>query len=87
MFEVRLKVGWDENLSTFDLAIRKRITKKIEQLTILLSARHLKHGLPYFVVQVSQYRIVFEEIDHVRTVMFVGNHKQYDDWIKEMEVS
>lgn len=85
MFEVRFKVGWDENLSTFDFAIRKRIAKKIEQLQFLQSARHLKHGLPYFVVEVSQYRIIFEEAANVRKIMFVGNHKQYESWVHQFE--
>jgi len=57
--------------------------KKIQQLKTLAKARHLKKGLPYFVVETGQYRICFKEEGNLRTIHFAGNHKQYQKWYKQ----
>ena len=74
--------GWDKCFGKFDEPTRERIHKKIRQLQVLEHARHLKHGLPIFVVETGQYRVCFGQEDHVRTILFVGTHKQYVRWYK-----
>lgn len=86
MFELHYHPEWDIHFSKLDNSIRILIKKKINQLKLLSGARHLKHGLPYFVVGVNQYRIVFEEFENIRRIMFVGNHKQYEEWIHQIEI-
>jgi len=44
--------------------------------------RHLRFGLPYYVLEAGQYRICFSENSgmNTRTLVFVGNHKEYKKW-------
>ena len=74
--------GWDENFKDFDLSTKSVITKKIQQLKQPLKHRHLKRGLPFFVVEVVGYRITFQidEEKKTKTIRFVGDHKQYEKW-------
>jgi hypothetical protein len=48
-------------------------------------ARHLKHGLDYFVVETGQYRICFKagERREVKVIYFAGTHKDYEKWVQE----
>ncbi len=77
--------NWDDNLKHFDNAVQLRIMKKISHLRGGLKSRHLKHGLPFFVEEVSGYRIVFElvEREKCKRILFIGNHKQYEKWYSE----
>ena len=59
------------------------LKEKIEQLKTLLKARHLKQGIPIFVVESGQYRICFREKGKAREILFAGNHKQYQKWYKQ----
>ena len=61
------------------------IWKRIQRLKADEKARHLKRGLPYFVIDVGQYRIGFIEEKGTRTIAFVGNHKQYQKWYAAFE--
>ena len=83
MFELDYADDWDFYFRKPDKSEREKTWKKIQQLKHLPSTRHLKHGLPYFVVETGQYRICFEEIGNIRRIMFAGNHKQYEKWIKK----
>ena len=83
MYRIAYQQGWDEHLHSFDLAIQTQIAKKIAKLVHLEKIRHLGHGLPFFVVEANQYRICFEEKERMRTIVFVGNHKQYEKWYSE----
>ena len=85
LFELHYAGDWDIFYCKMDKAEQLRIWKKIQQLKTLARTRRLKEGLPYFVVEVGQYRIVFEEIATVRILVFVGNHKQYEKWLREQE--
>lgn len=80
LFELKFMDGWDKYYSKLSNPERERIWKKILQLKTLQKIRHLKHGLPFFVLETGQYRICFEEKDKIRRVMFAGNHKQYEKW-------
>lgn len=86
LFELLFAEGWDEYFQKLDNSEKERIWKKIQQLKMLeKEARHLRHGLPFFVVETGQYRICFEEKEKNRRIMFAGNHKQYQKWIKEQQ--
>ncbi len=80
IYRLEYETGWDVHFNDLDHSVQIPIWKKINQLKTLQSARHLERGLPYFVVEVGQYRICFEQIDDIRTIVFVGNHKQYEKW-------
>ena len=82
LFEIDFAEGWDKHYSKLDGFEREKIWKKIQQLKRLQKARHLKHGLPFFVLEAGQYRICFEEKQGARTIMFAGNHKQYEKWCR-----
>ncbi len=82
MFLIDFADAWDKYYSKLDNSEKKKILKKIEKLTELDSTRHMKYGLPYFVLETGQYRICFEEENNCRTIIFVGNHKQYEKWFK-----
>ena len=62
---------------------KKGSGKKVMALSSLSKARHLKHGLPFFVVEAGQYRISFEQRKNMRIIVFAGTHKQYERWYKE----
>lgn len=83
LFEILFAGGWDRHYSKLDFSEKEKIWKKIQQLKMLEKARHLKHGLPFFVLETGQHRICFEEKQKTRTIMFAGNHKQYQKWYKE----
>lgn len=83
MYQISFKIGWDEHYRNLSPDIRSRVVKKIQQLENLESIRHLQLGLPFFVVQVGQFRICFEQKENIRTIVFVGNHKQYEKWYSE----
>ena len=83
MFELRYADGWDRHFSKFDNSVKQRIWKKIRQIKTLTNPRHLKHGEPFFVEEAGQYRICFEETGPAaRRIIFAGNHKQYEKWLK-----
>lgn len=74
-----------ERLNALDRSVQMKLYKKIAQLENGLPARHLKHGLPYFVVELGSYRIAFVvEPDKTRKIFFVGDHKEYKNWYKSL---
>jgi N-methylhydantoinase B/oxoprolinase/acetone carboxylase alpha subunit len=82
LFELFFADGWDKHYRKLDNAAKERMWGKIQHLKTMQAARHLKHGLPFFVVEACQYRICFEEKQNKRTVVFAGTHKQYEKWCK-----
>jgi len=82
LFKIKYIGGWDRFFSKLDNSEKEKILKKTGQLSNLKSARHLKHGVPNFVVESGQYRICFREESKTRFVLFAGNHKQYEKWLK-----
>lgn len=82
LFELTFADDWDKFYSKFDSSQKERIWKKIQKLKTLENQRHLKHGLPFFVVEEGQYRVCFEEKENVREIVFAGTHKQYEKWYK-----
>ncbi|MCR4335871.1 MAG: hypothetical protein NUV57_05030 [archaeon] len=82
MFAIDYQQNWGKFFSKLDKNEQLIIWKKIQQLKTLKETRHLKYGLPYFVLDSGQYRICYEQIEKIRRVMFAGNHKQYEKWLK-----
>ncbi|HZX33817.1 MAG TPA: hypothetical protein VFF09_00390 [archaeon] len=83
MFTLEFAEGWDRHFSRLDKTEKEKLWKKIQQLKTPGKARHLKHGLPFFVAESGQHRICFEEEKSVRKIMFAGNHKQYEKWLRK----
>ena len=83
MFKLVFAEGWDGDFEKLGSSEKERIWKKIQQLEFLPKARHLKHGLPFFVAESGQHRICFEEKGETRIIVFAGNHKQYEKWYKK----
>ena len=83
MYQLAFDEGWDEHYNKLDKNHKEKIWKKIEQLECLQKARHMKHGLPFFVVEAGQYRICYEQEETKRIIRFAGSHKQYEKWYKD----
>ena len=81
-------VGFHEDakkqLLELDFSIRQRLIKRIARMREEPYGRHLKHGLPYFVEEADQYRIVYtcDEKKKEKIIYFVGLHKDYEKWCK-----
>ena len=75
--------GWDKYYSKLDKTMQLRVWKKIQQLKHLTGSRHLKQGFPYFVSDIGQYRLCYKinEAKKLKTIYFVGDHKQYEKWL------
>ncbi len=81
MFRLEYHPDWGIYYSKLDKSGKEKIWKKIQQLKSReKKGRHLKHGTPYFVEEMGQYRVCYEEEGDLRTIMFAGNHKQYEKW-------
>ena len=83
MYQITFAKEWDKYFEKLAPDTHKRIWKKIKQIKEGLPGRHLKFGLDLFVEEVGQYRICYKsnEKDKIRTLFFVGTHKQYEKWI------
>ena len=84
LFELSYADDWDKFFSKMDSSIRRILWKKIQQLKTLPKARHLKKGVPIFVVETGQNRVCFREKNKTREILFAGNHKQYQKWYSDL---
>jgi hypothetical protein len=80
MYKLDYVNDWDKYFKKMNKELQLKIWKKTQQLTKLEQPRHMKLGLPYFVVETNQYRITFKQENKKRMIYFVGNHKQYEKW-------
>lgn len=66
-----------------DKSERIKIYKKIKKLKNLKKRRHLKFGLSFFVEEMGQYRVVYENIEEKKiiNINFIGNHKDYEKFL------
>ena len=84
MYLLEFAPDWDRYLAKMDKSVQNQILNKIEKLMDLdKSARHLRHGIPVFVIESGQYRICYEEKGNSRRVVFAGSHKQYGKWCRK----
>ncbi|MEW5955732.1 MAG: hypothetical protein AB1626_04330 [Candidatus Micrarchaeota archaeon] len=82
-FAVLFEENAEKQFYNLDKSIQERIVKKLKQLERDgLPSRHLQHGVPVFVEEVGQYRIVFKLRQDLKQkrVVFIGDHKQYEKW-------
>ena len=57
--------------------------KHIDKIADNLARRHMKHGLPYFVDEVGQGRIVYQVVnDTIFVLRCFASHKDYEKWYK-----
>jgi len=81
MFEVTFDQDWSHYWKKVPREQHERVLKKIQELKEDKQFRHLKLGSPYFVLEAGQYRVLFTEEQNKRTLLFIGNHKDYEKWI------
>ena len=41
------------------------------------------HGLTAFVEESGQYRIIYTCREQQKTILFIGDHKNYEKWFKK----
>ena len=57
--------------------------KHIDKMADNPPGRHMKHGLPYFVDEVGQGRIVYRTVnDTIFVLRCFNSHKDYEKWYK-----
>ena len=80
MYELAYADDWDKYFKKMNKDIQRKIWKQIQQIKHLEKAKHLKHGLPFFIVETTQYRLDYKKEENKRIIYFVGSHKQYEKW-------
>lgn len=84
LFTIFLEDEALEQIGSLDNSVRIRLLKKLKQMETKDVGRHLEKGLPFFVEEIGQYRIAYvlkQEIRQKR-VVFVGDHKEYEKWLR-----
>jgi len=66
-------------LEKLDNSISIHVIKKIQQLMIERNFKKLKR-LNVNILKIGQYRVGFLDKDENRILLFVGNHKEYEEW-------
>ncbi len=77
--------AWSTYFEALENYLKERVAKKIKNILAFPQKRHLK-GATFFVDEIGQYRLiyrVFEETNEVK-FYFVGNHKEYEKWYKQL---
>jgi mRNA-degrading endonuclease RelE of RelBE toxin-antitoxin system len=77
---------WDKYFKKFDSNIQITILKKIKQMKQDQKPRRL-HRSNYLVEEVGQYRIAYivDDVNLIKKIHFIGNHKQYEKWYRNLE--
>jgi mRNA-degrading endonuclease RelE of RelBE toxin-antitoxin system len=71
------------DLQKMDRAQLVLFGKHIDKIADNPSGRHMKHGMPYFVEEVGQGRIVYRVVkDTVFVLRCFASHKEYEKWYK-----
>jgi len=83
-WKLLFRKNWDKHFKKFDKPTQEKILAKFEQMKQSLASRGL-HSSKYLVEEAGQYRIAFIQNNSMRTkdIHFVGNHKQYEKWLKK----
>ena len=87
MYRLKFVDKWDKYFENLPPDIKVRMLKKLEKIKQGLPARHLKFGFPFFVEEVGQYRICYEEDEknRIRIIQYAGNHKDYEKWCQSQK--
>jgi len=82
--KLRILETAEKELEKIDEPLNKQFGKHIEKIVLMKSNKHLKHGLPYLVENVSkQARIVyFVEKETIFVLHCFKTHKEYERWYK-----
>ena len=85
-WKIELRKDWDKYFKKFDKNTQNKILKKLEHMAQPLKPRRL-HISNFFVEEVGQYRIVYtyNNKTNIKSIYFIGNHKQYEKWFKSLE--
>ncbi len=75
--------NWNRQFNRLAPPVKERVVKKIKKILEGLPGRHLRLGSNFFVEEVGQYRICYtsDEKRKVRVFYFVGDHKEYENWL------
>lgn len=66
-------------LEKLDNSISINVIKKIKQSMIERNFKKLKH-FNVSILKVGQYRVGFLDKEDKRILLFVGTHKEYEEW-------
>ena len=85
MYHATFADEWKELFDVLEKDIKDRVLKKIPKILEPPQKRHLKHGVKFFVVEISQFRIAYRIFDNSQEVRFyfVGLHKDYEKLYKK----
>lgn len=83
--KVKLLEQAREDLRDMDNSVYAIFKKQLRNIMENPYQRHLRHGMPYYVKEVGQGRIIYtieEDTDTVYVVRCFQNHKDYESWYK-----
>jgi mRNA-degrading endonuclease RelE of RelBE toxin-antitoxin system len=85
--KVKILETAEKELEKIANPLNKRFGKHIEKIALKETSRHLKHGLPYLIENVTkQARIVYYFEEEIIYVMHCfKNHKEYERWYKSFK--
>ena len=64
--------------------MQRRITLKFKKIAKGdIFSRHLKFREPFFVEEFGQKRVVYSIIQTTGTVLFIGDHKEYETYLRK----
>lgn len=81
--EVELLDQAKNDLQLMDNSVYQKFIQHLRKIIEIPFHRHLKHGLPFYVEEVGQGRIVFTICDDtIFVVRCFIKHKDYENWYK-----
>lgn len=85
--EARILETAEKELEKIVNPLNKRFGKHIEKISSNETSRHLEHGLPYFVENVTkQARIIYcLEEETIYVMHCFATHKEYERWFKSFK--
>ena len=87
MYDLEYDHDWQDYFEKVPLEIQKRFMKKIDKFIVHPSSsfEHKKHGVPFFSDRIGpNYRICFSSDENTkkRKFYFIGDHKEYEKWLR-----
>ncbi|MFH0906463.1 MAG: hypothetical protein V1824_03945 [archaeon] len=85
MYILEFTEEFEKEYNKLDLFLRKKIyNKALELLEPDISRKHLKYGLPYFVLKIDKSsRLIYNlESNKVICIKYFNTHKEYEKWFK-----